>query len=206
MTADKNASDMSKGFVEHIDEPPVARALFGATRWAWIWLLLRVYVGYEWIHAGYGKLTSASWTGDKAGTALTGFIQNALTLTGGAHPTVQSWYAGFLSNLVLPNVTIWSYMVAWGETLVGVALILGVFTGVAAFFGSFMNVNYLLAGAVSTNPILFAIATWLVLAWRTAGWWGADRWLLPALGTPWRPGFVFRHKGGTQSQGSTATS
>jgi thiosulfate dehydrogenase [quinone] large subunit len=83
-------------------------------------------------------------------------------------------------------------MVAWGEILVGIALILGIFTGIAAFFGSVMNMNYLLAGTVSTNPILFAIATWLVLAWKTAGWWGLDRWVLPALGTPWSPGLIFQ--------------
>ena len=81
---------------------------------------------------------------------------------------------------------------SWGEFLVGMALILGLFTGIAAFFGSFMNMNYLLAGTVSTNPILLVVALLLVLAWKTAGWWGLDRWLLPALGTPWRPGAVFQ--------------
>ena len=25
----------------------------------------------------------------------------------------------------------------------------------------------------------------LILAWKVAGWWGLDRFLLPALGTPW---------------------
>jgi thiosulfate dehydrogenase [quinone] large subunit len=181
-----------RGYVEHLEEPPIARSLFGDTRWAWIWLIFRVYAGYQWIIAGSGKLTSPAWTGATAGTALTGFIKNALTLTSGEHPAVQGWYGAFLQDVVLAHVKFWSYFVAWGETLVGVALILGLFTGIAAFFGSFMNVNYLMAGAVSTNPILFAIATWLVLAWRTAGWWGLDRWILPLLGTPWRPGVVFR--------------
>jgi thiosulfate dehydrogenase [quinone] large subunit len=58
-----------------------------------------------------------------------------------------------------------------------------------------MNVNYLLAGTVSINPILFVIAILLMLAWKTAGWWGLDRWLLPALGIPWRPGVVFQLEG-----------
>src|SRR4030095_13361651 len=79
-------------------------------------------------------------------------------------------------------------LVTYGEVLVGLGLLLGALTGIAAFFGSLMNVNYLLAGTVSSNPILFVLATWLVLAWRVAGWWGLDRWLLPMLGTPWRPG------------------
>jgi len=55
-----------------------------------------------------------------------------------------------------------------------------------------MNFNYLLAGAVSINPLMFAIATFLVLAWKTAGWYGLDHWVLPVLGTPWKPGFVFK--------------
>lgn len=25
----------------------------------------------------------------------------------------------------------------------------------------------------------------LILAWRNAGWYGLDRFVLPALGTPW---------------------
>ncbi len=177
-----------------MEDPPVARALFGDVRWAWIWLILRIYVGYEWLSAGWGKLHNAAWVGSSAGTALTGFIKGALAQTTGANPNVQGWYASFLQNIVLPNAAVWSTLVAWGETLVGVALILGIFTGIAAFFGSFMNVSYLLAGAVSVNPILFAIATWLVLAWKTAGWWGLDRWVLPMLGTPWSPGRIFHHE------------
>jgi thiosulfate dehydrogenase (quinone) large subunit len=54
-----------------------------------------------------------------------------------------------------------------------------------------MNWSFIMAGSASTNGMLFAIATWLVLAWRNAGWIGLDRWLLPALGTPWEPGKVF---------------
>jgi thiosulfate dehydrogenase [quinone] large subunit len=106
----------------------------------------------------------------------------------GEHPDVQGWYAGFLQNIVLPNAALWSRMVVIGEILVGIGLILGIFTGLAAFFGGFMNVNYLLAGTVSTNPELFVLSTWLVLAWKTAGWLGGDRWILPRLGKIFSPG------------------
>ncbi|MEJ2748523.1 MAG: DoxX family membrane protein [Anaerolineae bacterium] len=193
----------SKQTVQSLQDPPIAQSLFGNVRWAWLWLILRLYVGWEWVNAGWGKLHNAAWTGSKAGTALTGFVNGALSKTTGAHPDVQGWYAWFLQHVVLAHTTLWSYMVSWGEFLVGVALILGLFTGIAAFFGSFMNANYLLAGAVSTNPILFAIATWLVLAWKIAGWWGLDRWVLPALGTPWRPGTIFHHPGGDESRTRT---
>ena len=202
MSTDANSQKMNddaarmgaKQQVEAFEDPPVARALFGEVRWAWIWLILRLYVGWEWLHAGWGKLNNPAWTGDKAGTAISGFVNGALEKTAGSHPDVQSWYGAFLQHVVLAYPVAWSYAITAGELLVGIALILGIFTGIAAFFGSFMNMNYLLAGTVSTNPILFVIATWLVLAWKTAGWWGVDRWLLPMLGTPWRPGVVFVHE------------
>jgi thiosulfate dehydrogenase [quinone] large subunit len=178
-----------------IEDPPIARALLGDVRWAWVWVVPRVYLGWAWWVAGWAKWHSAQWTGEHAGGALARFVTDALTKTGGQHPDVQWWYARFLADLVLPHPVFWSYLVSGGEVLVGGALILGLFTGVAAFSGSVMNVSYLLAGTVSTNPILFAIATSLILAWKTAGWWGLDRWLLPALGTPWRPGYLCR--GGT---------
>jgi thiosulfate dehydrogenase [quinone] large subunit len=128
-------------------------------------------------------------------TALNkGFANGALAKTAGEHPDVQAWYGWFLQNLVIPNAKFWGYLVAVGETLVGIALILGIFTGIAAFFGALMNVNYLLAGTVSSNPILLIGEIFLILAWKTAGWWGLDRFVLPALGTPWRPGLVFRHE------------
>jgi thiosulfate dehydrogenase [quinone] large subunit len=111
-----------------------------------------------------------------------------LTKTEGAHPDVQGWYGAFLANVVLPHAAFWSYAVTFGEICVGIGLILGLFTGIAAFFGTVMNASYLLAGTVSINPILFAFGSLLVLAWKTAGWWGLDRWLLPRLGTPWKSG------------------
>lgn len=177
-----------------ISEPPIAEFLFSDTRTAWLWLIIRVYAGWQWFSAGLGKVSSPAWTGANAGAAVTGFVRGALQKTAGEHPDVHPLYARFLEDFVLPNASLFGHLVAWGELLVGIALLLGVLTGVAAFFGGFMNANFLLAGTVSTNPLLFIAATWLVLAWRVAGWWGADRWLLPLLGTPWEPGSVFRQK------------
>jgi len=188
----------SSSDVLQITDPPFTQALFGKTSWAWLWLIVRIYVGWTWLKAGWGKVTNPTWVGAKSGTALTGFVNNALTKATGEHPDVQGWYAGFLHNVVLPHVSLWSHLVAFGETLVGIGLILGAFAGIAAFFGILMNLNYLLAGAVSVNPILLMLSIFLVLAWKTAGWWGLDRWLLPALGTPWRPGRIFhdaKHSG-----------
>lgn len=153
--------------------------LFSNPKLAWVWLLLRLYVGWEWLSAGWAKLGVASWTGSDAGGTLSGFVNGALAKTGGAHPDVQVWYGYFLEHFVLPHAGLWSHVVVYGEILVGIGLILGAFTGVAAFFGVFMNFNYLLAGTVSTNPILLLFGLLLVLAGRTAGILGFDSMLLP---------------------------
>jgi thiosulfate dehydrogenase (quinone) large subunit len=173
-----------------IPEPPIARFLFADTRMALFWVIVRVYVGWQWLEAGLEKLENPAWVGDNAGVALTAFINGALGKTGGQHPDVTGWYAGYLQAFILPNAAIFSYMVTFGEILVGLGLIFGCLTGIAAFFGSFMNANFLFAGTVSINPVLFVLATWLVLAWRVAGYFGLDFFVLPALGTPWAPGRV----------------
>jgi thiosulfate dehydrogenase (quinone) large subunit len=177
-----------------IMEPPIARFLFADTRLAPLWTMIRLYLGYEWLVAGWGKLTNPAgvWVGAKAGAAVTGFLNGALTKTTGDHPDVSGWYASFLQQIALPNAVLFSYLVTFGEILVGVALILGLLTGVAAFFGGFMNASYLFAGTVSTNPLLLLLAILIVLAWRVAGYWGLDRWALPLLGVPGVRGTLFR--------------
>ncbi|MNZ51461.1 hypothetical protein D3C78_692760 [compost metagenome] len=167
-----------------IPENPVSSFLFSSTRSAVIWLIIRLYLGYTWLTAGWGKVTNEAWTGDKAGAALSGFVNGALAKAEEGKD-VTGWYASFLEGFVLPNAKLFSYMVAFGEVLVGLGLILGLLTGIAAFFGAMMNVSFLFAGTLSTNPLLFILATWLVLAWKVAGWYGLDRWALSYLGTPW---------------------
>jgi thiosulfate dehydrogenase [quinone] large subunit len=183
-----------------LEEPPFARFVFTDARiMPWVWLVVRLYLGYEWFSAGFAKLTgasSAAWVGDQSGAAILGFAKGALAKSSGDHPDVTGWYATFLQDIVEPNASLFGHLVAYGETLVGVALILGALTGIAAFFGILMNANYLLAGTVSTNPILIIVGAFVMLAWRNAGWIGLDRWLLPALGTPWQRGGLRARAGG----------
>jgi len=179
-----------------IEEAPFLKFLFMDTRIAWLWLIARVYVGWQRLEAGWGKFENPAWWGGEAGGALSGFIQGALAKTSGAHPDVQGWYAWFLESVVSPNASVWSHIVVGGEILVGVGLILGAFTGIAAFFGFFMNLNFLLAGTVSTNPILFTLSLLILLGWRIAGYYGVDYWLLPRIGVPWKSGIMslYRNK------------
>jgi thiosulfate dehydrogenase (quinone) large subunit len=176
---------------EHIStvtDPPFAQALFGDTRFAWIWLALRVWLGGNWLLDGWGKIQNPAWM--DGGSALRGFWERALVVD--PKPVIAfDWYRDFIQFMLDIEAYTWfAKMVGIGEALVGITLILGAFTGASAFMAGFMNWNFVMAGAASTNGLFFAVATWLVLAWKTAGWIGLDRWLLPALGTPWRPGFV----------------
>lgn len=178
-----------------VPEPNITRFLFADTRMAPVWLLLRVYLGYLWFMAGWGKVTEGGWIGEGAGGAVTGFAQGAMAQTGGEHPQVTQWYAGFLESVVIPNAVLFSYLVVFGEILVGLGLIFGLFTGIAAFFGAFMNASFIFAGTAGANPLMFVLAILIMLAWRVAGYWGLDRWALPAIGVPGAGGSVFTRRG-----------
>jgi len=158
-----------------IHQSRLAHFLTADTASAPLWLLVRLYLGYEYLMAGWGKLASPAWFGGDAGAALQGFVQGALAKTTGAHPDVYMWYASFLQSTVLPNVMIWSNAVVIGELAIGLGLIVGLCTRTAAFFAFFMAFNFLLAGTVSVNPVLILTALGLLAAHRIAGYWGLDR-------------------------------
>lgn len=183
-----------------ITDPPFASALFGSPRWAWLWLIARLYIGYTWFESGLGKFGNPAWV--STGEALKGFWEHAVAVPEppGRPAIAFDWYRAFIQSLLDGGHYTWfAKLIPVGETLIGVALILGAFVGVAAFFGAFMNWNFMMAGTASINPLMFTITIFLILAWKNAGWWGLDRWLLPALGTPWRPGKAFAGQSSTPS-------
>ena len=187
--------DDRRGGTRYIPEGRVAGWLYGTTAAAWIWLVVRLYLGYEWINAGWPKLFGsehAAWRG--SGAAVKGYLTYASTqLSKGDHPAVAyGWYKSFLDWVVSSGAYhSVSWIVSIGEVAVGVALILGAFTGIAAFFGVVMNFSYMFSGSAGVNPLFAILGIFLVLAWRIAGYYGLDRWLLPLLGTPTRPGTLF---------------
>jgi thiosulfate dehydrogenase [quinone] large subunit len=169
-----------------VEDPPIARLLFADTRAAWLWLPLRLYLGWSWLSSGWGKLQNPAWI--DTGDALRAFWENGVRLD--PKPVIAvGWYRDFIQAMLDAQAYTWfAKIVVAGEILIGIALILGAFTGIAAFLGGFLNWNFIMAGTASTNALLFAIATGLVLGWKVSGWVGLDRWLLPMLGTPWRAG------------------
>jgi thiosulfate dehydrogenase [quinone] large subunit len=172
-----------KGVV--IQDPPFVHKLL-SSKWAgWLWLLPRLWLGYQWIDAAMHKIGNPAWVA--GGEALKGFWLNAVqTPEVGRPPIAFDWYRVFIQSLLDAQAYTWfGKLVAYGEFLVGIALILGAFTGIVAFFGALMNWNFMLAGSASTNPVLFVVALGLIMAWKVAGYIGADYFLLPWIGTPW---------------------
>ena len=168
-----------------VREPSIITKLFNHPLAAWLWLPIRVWLGWQWLQAGYHKVTNPAWM--QTGAALKGFFLGALKVGANGTPVIHySWYSTFLKMLVDTQAYTWfAKLVAVGELLVGVALILGIFTGFAAFFGGFMNWNYLMAGTVSVNPMFLIISVFLILAWKVSGYIGVDYFLVPQVGSLW---------------------
>ena len=191
-------SDPGSDTVE-IEGPAFARFLFNNSRAGIFWLPIRLFLGFEWLEAGWHKLTGTGWM--DGGSALAGYWQGAVKIPDapGRPPITYEWYRDFLNVLIAGHHETWfAPLVTFGELAIGLGLIFGVLTGVAAFFGAFMNMSFLLAGSASVNPIMFTLAIGLVLAWKVAGYYGVDRYLLPKLGTPWHPN-VGLGRGGASS-------
>ncbi len=170
-----------------VQEPPFSRFLFNDIRTAPLWFLVRLYVGWAWLDAGLHKVQDPKWM--DTGTAIQGFWTNAVTAPPDVAraPITYDWYRGFLQFLLDSDAHVWfGKLIAVGEVVIGIALILGILTGFAVLAGAFMNMNFMLAGSASSNPVLFVLAVLILMAWKVAGIIGVDRFLLPVLGTPWK--------------------
>jgi thiosulfate dehydrogenase [quinone] large subunit len=171
-----------------IEGPAFARFLFGNRQAGLLWLPIRLFLGISWLEAGYHKLTGEGWI--DGGAALKGYWTAAVAVPDQGRPPISfEWYRDFLNFLLSIDASPWfAWLITFGEMAVGLGLIVGLLTGVAAFFGVTMNMSFLLAGSASTNPVMAMLALLVILAWKVAGYYGLDRWVLPILGTPWKPG------------------
>ncbi len=178
---------------KELHDPSAIKAVFGNTWLAPLWLLVRVYLGYQWILAGSHKVWGDQrWIAQPGpdGLGLKAFWDHAIAIpTTGSAAIKYDWYRTFLTYMDNHGWYHWfAWVIAFGEMTVGVCLIIGAFTGLAALGGAMLNFNFMMAGSASTNPVMFILAVLVLLGWKVAGWIGVDRWLLPALGTPWEPG------------------
>ncbi|GGK27753.1 hypothetical protein GCM10010965_20740 [Caldalkalibacillus thermarum] len=151
-------------FVKFLRESAVA---------AWLLLIARLWLGWKWLKAGWGKVTGEF--------DASGYLQGAIAKASGDNPVVQEWWANFLSGFALPNVQLFNFLVAWGELLVGLGLILGTFTTFATLMGVVMNFAFLFSGTISTNPNMVLVAIFILVAGANAGKIGLDRWVIPYI-------------------------
>jgi thiosulfate dehydrogenase (quinone) large subunit len=137
---------------------------------------VRVYLGYQWIDAGWHKLTG----GFDAG----GFLKNAVDkpiIDKTTQELVYPNFVYFIKHFALPNVKMFNVIIPVGEFLIGAGLILGGLTAAAAFFGLLMNFMFMFAGTLNTNPWFVLIGVIVLFAGTNAGRYGLDYFLIPLL-------------------------
>jgi thiosulfate dehydrogenase [quinone] large subunit len=143
-----------------LTDPTLLRDLLADVRFAPLWLVPRIAVGWTLLAAGRLRLQATSVPSAHQASVV------GLPGSGGA--------------------------LAIALTLAGIAVILGVMTGPAAFVGGCLGAGICATERPIVLAIRFAAVLWLVLAWKTAGWIGFDHWLLPLSGMPWSRGPLFQ--------------
>ena len=89
-------------------------------------LILRILVGIMFFMAGYSHLTTPNWS-------AAGYMSGSKV------------FVGFFNWLLQPNILpVVNFLNEWGLTLIGIALILGVFVRLASFFGAILMILYYL--------------------------------------------------------------
>ena len=173
-------------------ELPWARWLFRSRPASILWLIVRLWLGWQWLSAGWGKLTAAgegNWF--THATGLQGFIAGANAsydhrAQAFGHPEVNyGWYLHILNGMG-EHAQVFSRVVTVSELLVGIGLLLGCLTGAAAAGGVALNILYITGGSAGPNGVFILFGVLLAAAWRVAGYLGADYVLLPRLRTPRR--------------------
>ena len=119
------------------------------------------------------------------GKAVAGFAAGSIERgTAGDHPAVAyGWWVGFLEFLRDATwfTPLLAKAVAVGEVTIGVLLIAGAFTGIAAALGATLNFAFMFSGSAGVNPAFLLAEVLLIAGWRVAGYLGADAWILPRL-------------------------
>lgn len=161
------------------------QTLFAQTRFAWVWLGVRLYLGWQWLAASWRLMEDPRWM--QSGAALGELWERALRPppTEVAVPA-DGWYSALLAYMLRHEWYAWiAPAMVVAEVVVSIALILGILVGLAAFGGVLLSLQLPLGATVAANPLVLTLAILLMFAWKTAGWIGFDRWLLSILGALW---------------------
>ena len=138
--------------------------------------IIRLYVGIVWFLSGFGKISSGNFS---ASSMIDMAIKNPVKDANGQ--PAYDFYTSFLKSVVQPNIDVFNFLVEYGELFIGMGLIFGTLTTAATFFAMGLNFNYLLAGMISTNPLLLFLELIILVAGFNAGKIGLDRWVIPFM-------------------------
>jgi thiosulfate dehydrogenase [quinone] large subunit len=125
--------------------------------WSVGYLAARLFVGWEFLYAGWDKATT-HWYSGAGGVEVKGFLGGAIAQSHASakvpFPNVSNWFAWTANHVFLSHSHMISYLVVTGELCIGIGLIFGVFLRLAALFGVFMNALFLFSGSLSAglNP------------------------------------------------------
>ena len=154
-----------------------------------IWLaVLRIVVGAWFLKAVWTKLTLAYVGGVLPYPAVSprflAFHPKRVAEFAADNPV--DWYKAFLQNTVLPHASLFATLQTYGEVVVGLGLILGLFTRLTAVIGLVLSLNYGLATQwmtfVQQGFHLLLITSMVIFLVAGAGRaWGLDAVLLPRL-------------------------
>lgn len=145
--------------------------------WEWVkesklmavgWLAMRVWLGIMWIQAGWAKLFGAenAFFLHHNGAGVAGFA---------AHGTpAYTWWGHFLTGFVVPNAGWIAVLVAVSELVIGVALVAGLFTRIAALGSLALLFTYVMSGTASVCAWYALFAIVILVMWRTSSWIGVD--------------------------------
>jgi thiosulfate dehydrogenase [quinone] large subunit len=125
-------------------------------------LPLRLFAGWVFLMEALSKLSTGWVQGGKLATLVGGWLQSGKS---------YGFYAPFLRTVVLPHASLFGWLVAGGELLVGAALLAGLFARWAALGGLVLTLNYLLArgDGAGANPTAPFVAICLTLLWAHPG-------------------------------------
>jgi thiosulfate dehydrogenase [quinone] large subunit len=174
-----------------LKDPPVLSTLFSDTRMATAWLVVRLWLGWTWFADGRQKVTDTAWM--DGGEALRRYWAQVTTEPAwGGSAVADGWYGAALRFMLDNGWYGWmGKAIAVGEVVIGLGLLLGLFTGLAALMGALGSFTFLIVAPASANPLVLLGALGLIGAWKVAGYIGLDAFVLPRLGAPWRPGLFW---------------
>lgn len=133
---------------------------------------LRIYIGFQWLQSGLGKILGPD--AFTSSSLINGAINDS------SH---YPWFQSFLTFITDggQSTAIFDFLMPWTQILIGLALMLGAFTLLAAFVGILMNFSFLLAGAVSINPTFIVIQFVILVGGFNSAMLGLDYLIVPWL-------------------------